>query len=143
MLAVIKRLVDDADFLEVPRDFARNIVVGFGRIQGVATGIIANQPLVKAGVLDIDASDKAARFIRFCNIFNLPVVTLVDIPGFMPGLSQERGGIICHGAKLLFVHATATVPKITVIMRKAHGEPTSPGAAATWARTWSTHGPPT
>ncbi len=121
VLAVIRRLVDDGDFLEVHREFARNIVTGFARIQGVVTGVIANQPLVKAGTLDIDASDKAARFIRFCNVFSLPVVTLVDIPGFLPGLAQERGGIIRHGAKLLFAYAAATVPKITVIMRKAYG----------------------
>ncbi len=121
VLAVIARLVDDADFLEVHREFARNIVTGFGRIQGVVTGIVANQPLVKAGALDIDASDKAARFIRFCNVFSIPVVTLVDIPGFLPGLAQERGGIIRHGAKLLFAYAASTVPKITVIMRKAYG----------------------
>ncbi len=121
VLKVIARLVDDGDFLEVQRDFARNIVVGFGRIQGLVTGIIANQPSVKAGTLDIDASDKAARFIRFCNVFNIPVVTLVDVPGFLPGLAQERGGIIRHGAKMLFAYAAATVPKITVIMRKAYG----------------------
>jgi propionyl-CoA carboxylase beta chain len=121
VLKVIARLVDDGDFLEVQRDFARNIVVGFGRIQGLVTGIIANQPAVKAGTLDIDASDKAARFIRFCNVFNIPVVTLVDVPGFLPGLAQERGGIIRHGAKMLFAYAAATVPKITVIMRKAYG----------------------
>ncbi|ACB76586.1 acyl-CoA carboxylase subunit beta [Opitutus terrae] len=118
---VIARLVDDADFLEVHRDFAKNLVVGFARIQGLVAGIIANNPAVKAGTLDIDSSDKGARFIRFCNVFNIPVVTLVDIPGFMPGLAQERGGIIRHGAKMLFAYASATVPKITVIMRKAYG----------------------
>jgi propionyl-CoA carboxylase beta chain len=118
---VIHRLVDAGDFLEVQREWARNIVVGFARIQGVVIGIIANQPAVKAGTLDIDSSDKGARFIRFCNIFNVPLVTLVDIPGFMPGLAQERGGIIRHGAKMLFAYAAATVPKITVIMRKAYG----------------------
>ncbi len=121
VLKVIARLVDDADFLEVQKDFAKNIVVGLGRIQGVVVGIIANQPAVKAGTLDIDSSDKGARFIRFCNVFNIPVVTLVDVPGFMPGLAQERGGIIRHGAKMLFAYAAATVPKITVIMRKAYG----------------------
>ena len=121
VLQVIGRLVDDGDFLEVHRDFAKNIVVGFGRIQGLLVGVIANQPAVKAGTLDIDSSDKGARFIRFCNVFNIPVVTLVDIPGFMPGLAQERGGIIRHGAKMLFAYAAATVPKITVIMRKAYG----------------------
>ncbi len=118
---VIARLVDNGDFLEVQRDFAKNIVVGFCRIQGIVTGIIANQPTVKAGTLDIDSSDKGARFIRFCNVFNIPIVTLVDVPGFMPGIQQERGGIIRHGAKMLFAYAAATVPKITVIMRKAYG----------------------
>lgn len=121
VLKVIARLVDGADFLEVQKDFARNIVVGFGRIQGIVTGFIANQPAVKAGTLDIDASDKSARFIRFCNIFNIPIVNLVDVPGFLPGIAQERGGIIRHGAKMLFAYAAATVPKITVIMRKAYG----------------------
>jgi propionyl-CoA carboxylase beta chain len=120
-LAVIHRLVDDADFLEVQMDFAKNIIVGFARIQGVVVGIVANQPKVKAGTLDIDASDKSARFIRFCNIFNIPIVTLVDVPGFLPGVQQERGGIIRHGAKMLFAYAAATVPLITVIMRKAYG----------------------
>lgn len=121
VLQVISLLVDDADFLEVQRDFAPNIVVGFGRIQGVVVGIIGNQPKVKAGTLDIDASDKSSRFIRFCNIFNIPIVNLVDVPGFLPGVAQERGGIIRHGAKMLFAYAAATVPKITVIMRKAYG----------------------
>jgi propionyl-CoA carboxylase beta chain len=118
---VIHRLVDDGDFLEVHADFAKNIVVGFCRIQGIVTGIVANQPAVKAGTLDIDASDKGARFIRFCNIFNIPILTLVDVPGFLPGVAQERGGIIRHGAKMLFAYAAATVPKITVILRKAYG----------------------
>lgn len=118
---VIRRLVDNADFLEVQMDFAKNIVVGFARIQGIVVGIIANQSTVKAGALDIDASDKAARFIRFCNIFNTPIVTLVDTGGFLPGVAQERGGIIRHGAKMLFAYGAATVPKITVIMRKAYG----------------------
>ena len=118
---VIALLVDGADFLEVHREWAKNLVVGFARIEGIVVGIIANQPMVKAGTLDIDSSDKGARFIRFCNVFNIPVVTLVDIPGFMPGLAQERGGIIRHGAKMLFAYASATVPKITVIMRKAYG----------------------
>ncbi len=121
VLKVIELLVDDADFLEVQKDFAKNLVVGFGRVQGIVVGIIANQPAVKAGTLDIDSSDKGARFIRLCNVFNIPLVTLVDIPGFMPGVAQERGGIIRHGAKMLFAYAAATVPKITVIMRKAYG----------------------
>ena len=118
---VIKRLVDNGDYLEVQKDFAKNMVVCFSRIQGMVVGIIANQPNFKAGTIDIDASDKAARFIRFCNAFNIPVVTLVDVPGFLPGLNQERGGIIRHGAKMLFAYSAATVPKITVIMRKAYG----------------------
>ncbi len=118
---VIARLVDAADFLEVHQAWARNIIVGFGRVQGISIGIIANNPQVKAGTLDIDSSDKSARFIRFCNVFNIPIVTLVDVPGFMPGVQQERGGIIRHGAKMLFAYAAATVPKITVIMRKAYG----------------------
>ncbi len=118
---VIARLVDDGDFLEVHKEWAKNIVVGFARIEGLVVGIISNQPMVKAGTLDIDSSDKGARFIRFCNVFNIPVVTLVDIPGFMPGAAQERGGIIRHGAKMLFAYASATVPKITIIMRKAYG----------------------
>ncbi len=118
---VIAALVDGGDFLEVQADFAKNLCVGFARIHGMVVGLIANQPLFKAGVLDVDSSDKGARFIRFCNAFNIPIVTLVDIPGFMPGLAQERGGIIRHGAKMLFAYAAATVPKITVILRKAYG----------------------
>ncbi len=119
--AVIRRLVDDTEFFEVQMNWAKNIVVGFARIQGAVVGIIANQPMVKAGTLDIDASDKGSRFIRFCNTFNIPIVTLVDTGGFLPGKAQERGGIIRHGAKMLFAYASATVPKITVIMRKAYG----------------------
>jgi propionyl-CoA carboxylase beta chain len=118
---VIGRLVDNGDLLEVHAEWARNIVIGLARIQGIVVGIVANNPAVKAGTLDIDSSDKAARFIRFCNVFNIPLVTLVDIPGFMPGVQQERGGIIRHGAKMLFAYASATVPKITVILRKAYG----------------------
>ena len=118
---VIELLVDDADFFEIMPDFARNIVVGYARICGVIVGIVANQPNFKAGTLDIDASDKGARFIRTCNIYNVPIVSLVDVPGFMPGLAQERGGIIRHGAKMLFAYAASTVPKITLIMRKAYG----------------------
>jgi len=118
---VINRLVDGGDFLEVHRDFAKNIVVGFGRVQGIVAGFVANNPAQKAGALDIDSSDKAARFIRFCNVFNIPIVTLVDVPGFLPGVAQERGGIIRHGAKMLFAYAAATVPKLTFIMRKAYG----------------------
>jgi propionyl-CoA carboxylase beta chain len=118
---VIARLVDNGELLEVQSEWAKNLVIGFARIQGVVVGIVANNPGVKAGTLDIDSSDKGARFIRFCNVFNIPLVTLVDIPGFMPGLQQERGGIIRHGAKMLFAYASATVPKITVILRKAYG----------------------
>ena len=121
MHEVIRRIVDDGDFLEVQALYAENMIVGFGRVLGRPVGIIANQPLVKAGCLDIDASDKASRFIRFCNAFNIPLVTLVDVPGFMPGLEQEYGGIIRHGAKLLFAYSAATVPKITIILRKAYG----------------------
>jgi propionyl-CoA carboxylase beta chain len=118
---VIGRLVDNGDLLEVQAEWARNLVIGLARIQGIVVGIVANNPGVKAGTLDIDSSDKGARFIRFCNVFNIPLVTLVDIPGFMPGIQQERGGIIRHGAKMLFAYAAATVPKITVILRKAYG----------------------
>ena len=118
---VITRLVDRADFLEVQAEFARNVVVGFGRVRGRTAGLIANQPAVLAGALDIDASDKAAAFVRFCNAFNIPLITLVDIPGFLPGVQQEYGGIIRHGAKLLFAYSAATVPKVTVILRKAYG----------------------
>jgi methylmalonyl-CoA carboxyltransferase large subunit len=118
---VIARVVDRADFLEVHAEFARNVVVGFGRIRGRTVGVVANQPCVLAGALDIDASDKASAFVRFCNAFNIPLVTFVDIPGFLPGVEQEYGGIIRHGAKLLFAYSAATVPKITVILRKAYG----------------------
>ena len=118
---VITRIVDRADFLEIHSEFARNVVIGFGRMNGRSVGLVANQPSVLAGALDIDGSDKAAAFVRFCNAFNIPLVTLVDIPGFLPGIDQEYGGIIRHGAKLLFAYSAATVPKITVILRKAYG----------------------
>ncbi|MDR3437054.1 acyl-CoA carboxylase subunit beta [Telmatospirillum sp.] len=118
---IITRIVDHQDFLEIQPGFAPNIVIGFGRIQGRAIGIIANQPNALAGALNIDASDKSARFVRFCNAFNIPLVTFVDVPGFMPGVEQEYGGIIRHGAKMLFAYSAASVPKITVIMRKAFG----------------------
>ncbi len=121
MHEVIKRVVDDGAFLEVHRDFAPNILVGFSRLGGHAVGIVANQPAVLAGVLDIDASVKAGRFVRFCDAFNVPLVTFEDVPGFLPGLTQEHGGIIRHGAKLLFAYCEATVPKLTVITRKAYG----------------------
>jgi methylmalonyl-CoA carboxyltransferase large subunit len=118
---VIGNIIDNADFMEVQSSFAPNIVIGFARIQGRAIGIVANQPNVLAGVLDINASDKAARFIRFCNAFNIPLITFVDVPGFLPGVEQEYGGIIRHGAKMLFAYSAATVPKITVVLRKAYG----------------------
>jgi propionyl-CoA carboxylase beta chain len=113
--------VDDGDFFELQPLFAPNIVTGFGRISGRSVGIVANQPNRLAGVLDIDASRKAARFVRFCDAFNIPLITFVDVPGFLPGTAQEYGGIIKHGAKLLYAFAEATVPKITVITRKAYG----------------------
>ncbi len=121
MHGVIGREVDEGAFLEVHRGYAENIVVGFARLGGRPVGIVANQPAVLAGVLDINASLKAARFIRFCDCFNLPVVTFVDVPGFLPGVAQAHGGIIKHGAKLLFAYCEATVPKLTVITRKAYG----------------------
>ncbi len=120
-MEVITRLVDGGKVLEVQKEWARNVLCAFGRINGIVTGIVANQSTVKAGALDIDAADKAARFIRVCNVFNIPLVCLVDVPGFLPGLQQERHGIIRHGAKMLFAWASATVPKITVIMRRAYG----------------------
>ena len=118
---VIGGIVDDGKFLEVHADYAKNIVVGFARFNGQAVGIVANQPKVLAGVLDINSSRKAARFVRFCDAFNIPLVTLVDVPGFLPGSQQEYGGIILHGAKLLYAYGEATVPKITVVLRKAYG----------------------
>jgi propionyl-CoA carboxylase beta chain len=118
---VIRRVVDDAGFLEVQRGFADNMVIGFARLGGRPVGVVANQPAVLAGVLDIGASAKAARFIRFCDCFNIPLVTFVDVPGFLPGIGQEHGGIIRHGAKLLYAYCEATVPKLTVITRKAYG----------------------
>jgi propionyl-CoA carboxylase beta chain len=121
MLDLIHAVVDDGAFLEVHRHYAKNIVVGFARLGGRSVGIVANQPAVLAGTLDIDASVKAARFVRFCDAFNIPLVTFEDVPGFLPGTRQEYGGIIRHGAKLLFAFAEATVPKVTVITRKAYG----------------------
>ena len=118
---VIRRVVDDGVFLEIHRDFAGNLLVGFARFGGRPVGVIANQPAVLAGVLDINASLKGARFIRFCDAFNIPLVTFEDVPGFLPGVAQEHGGIIKHGAKLLFAYCEATVPKLTVIVRKAYG----------------------
>ena len=121
MKELILKMVDEADFFEISPDYAKNIVCGFARLDGQPVGIVANQPQVLAGVLDIDASRKAARFVRFCDAFEFPLITLVDVPGFMPGTRQEQGGLIRHGAKLLFAFAEATVPKITLITRKAYG----------------------
>lgn len=118
---IIRSVSDGSEFVEVMELFAGNIVVGFGRINGEAVGFVANQPLVMAGVLDCDSSDKAARFIRFCDSFNIPIVTLEDLPGYLPGVDQEHAGVIRHGAKLLYAYSEATVPKITVILRKAYG----------------------
>jgi propionyl-CoA carboxylase beta chain len=121
MHEVIKRVVDDGEFYEVQREYAENIICGFAHLGGFSIGVVANQPAVLAGVLDINASLKAARFIRFCDAFNIPLVTFEDVPGFLPGVAQEHGGIIKHGAKLLFAYCEATVPKLTVITRKAYG----------------------
>jgi acetyl-CoA carboxylase carboxyltransferase component len=118
---VIRAIVDDSDFFEVMELFAPNVVIGFARMNGETIGIVANQPLVLTGVLDVDSSDKAARFIRLCDAFNIPLLTLVDIPGYLPGVDQEHSGVIRHGAKILYAYSEATVPKITVIMRKAYG----------------------
>ena len=118
---VIHSIVDYNEFLEVQRNYAQNIITGFARFNGISTGVVANQPNYLAGVLDINASRKAARFVRFCDAFNIPIVTLVDVPGFLPGTTQEYGGIITHGAKLLFAYGEATVPKVTVILRKSYG----------------------
>jgi len=118
---VIRRVVDREDFMEVQEHFAPNLIVGFARIEGSTIGVVANNPGHKAGVLDIDSSVKGAKFIRFCNAFNIPLVTFVDVPGFMPGVEQEYGGIIRHGAKMLFAYGAATVPKITIVVRKAYG----------------------
>jgi len=121
MKELILKVVDEADFFEISSEWAKNIICGFARMDGESVGIVANQPQVLAGVLDIDASRKAARFVRFCDAFNIPIITLVDVPGFMPGTKQEYGGLIKHGAKLLFAYAEATVPKVTLITRKAYG----------------------
>jgi len=121
MHELIRKVADEGDFFEIQPGFAKNIITGFARIDGATIGIVANQPMVLAGCLDIDSSRKAARFVRFCDCFNIPIVTFVDVPGFLPGTQQEYGGIIKHGAKLLFAFAEATVPKVTVITRKAYG----------------------
>jgi len=121
MKEVIRRVVDDGDFFEVQAHWAQNIVVGFARLGGFSVGIVAQQPMILAGVLDIDSSTKAARFVRFCDCFNIPIITFEDVPGFLPGVTQEHGGIIRNGAKLLYAYCEATVPKITIITRKAYG----------------------
>lgn len=118
---VIRAITDDSDFFEVMEKFAGNIVIGYGKINGQTVGFVANQPLVMAGVLDCDSSDKAARFIRYCDSFNIPIVTLEDLPGYLPGVDQEHAGVIRHGAKILYAYSEATVPRITVILRKAYG----------------------
>jgi propionyl-CoA carboxylase beta chain len=121
MKELIAKVVDEGDFFEIQPTHAGNILCGFGRIEGRTVGIVANQPMVLAGVLDINSSKKAARFVRFCDAFEIPIITFVDVPGFLPGTSQEHNGIIKHGAKLLFAYGEATVPKITIITRKAYG----------------------
>jgi acetyl-CoA carboxylase carboxyltransferase component len=118
---VVKAIADNSDFLEIQEMWAMNIVIGFGRINGQTCGFVCNQPLVLAGVLDVDSSDKAARFIRYCDAFNIPIITLVDLPGYLPGVDQEHAGVIRHGAKILYAYSEATVPKLTVIIRKAYG----------------------
>jgi len=118
---VIRAIVDNSDFFEIMELYAKNIVIGFGRMGGRTTGFVANQPLEMAGVLDVDSSDKAARFIRYCDAFNIPIITLVDLPGYLPGVDQEHAGVIRHGAKILYAYSEATVPKLTVILRKAYG----------------------
>lgn len=118
---VLKAIVDDSDFFEIQENWAANMVIGFGRLNGETVGFVCNQPLVLAGVLDVDSSDKAARFIRYCDAFNIPIITLVDLPGYLPGIDQEHAGVIRHGAKVLYSYSEATVPKISVILRKAYG----------------------
>ncbi len=118
---VIRSIVDDSDFFEIQKNWALNMVIGFGRMNGETCGFVCNQPLVLAGVLDVDSSDKAARFIRYCDSFNIPIITLVDLPGYLPGVDQEHAGVIRHGAKVLYAYSEATVPKLTVILRKAYG----------------------
>jgi len=121
MKELIVKIADEGDFMELQEEFAKNIVTGFIRLEGSTVGVVANQPMVLAGCLDIDSAHKAARFVRFCDAFNIPILTFVDVPGFLPGTAQEYSGIIKHGAKLLFAVAEATVPKVTVITRKAYG----------------------
>jgi acetyl-CoA carboxylase carboxyltransferase component len=142
MTGVVEMVVDDGDFFQVHRHWARNIVVGFARLDGHPVGVVGNNPAVLAGTLDIDASVKAARFVRFCDAFNIPVVSFVDVPGFLPGVEQEHGGIIRHGAKLLYAYCEATVPRVTVITRKAYGGAylvmNSRGVGADLAFAWPT-----
>jgi propionyl-CoA carboxylase beta chain len=121
MHELIRKTADEGDFYEIQKDYAKNILTGFIRLEGETVGVVANQPMVLAGCLDIDSSRKAARFVRFCDCFSIPILTFVDVPGFLPGTSQEYGGVIKHGAKLLFAFGEATVPKVTVITRKAYG----------------------
>jgi propionyl-CoA carboxylase beta chain len=121
MKELIEKVADEGDFFEIGEAFGKNIITGFGRIDGATVGFVANQPMSLAGVLDIDASRKAGRFVRFCDAFGIPIVTFVDVPGFLPGTRQEQGGLIKHGAKLLFAYGEATVPKVTVVTRKAYG----------------------
>ena len=121
MKELILKIADEGDFYEIQQEFAKNIITGFIRLEGQSVGVVANQPMVLAGCLDIDSSRKAARFVRFCDAFEIPILTLVDVPGFLPGTGQEYGGVIKHGAKLLFAYGEATVPKVTVITRKAYG----------------------
>ena len=121
MKELILKLADEGDFYEIQEEFAKNIITGFIRLEGRTVGVVANQPMVLAGCLDIDSSRKAARFVRFCDAFEIPILTLVDVPGFLPGTGQEFGGVIKHGAKLLFAYGEATVPMVTVITRKAYG----------------------
>ena len=121
MKELIHKVADEGDFYEIQEDYAKNIITGFMRLEGQTVGVVANQPMVLAGCLDIDSSRKAARFVRFCDCFEIPILTLVDVPGFLPGTTQEYGGVIKHGAKLLFAYGEATVPKVTVITRKAYG----------------------
>ena len=121
MKELIEKVADEGDFYEIQENFAKNIITGFIRLEGQTVGVVANQPMVLAGVLDIDSSRKAARFVRFCDCFEIPILTLVDVPGFLPGTKQEYDGVIKHGAKLLFAYGEATVPKVTVITRKAYG----------------------
>ncbi|RME96684.1 MAG: methylmalonyl-CoA carboxyltransferase, partial [Alphaproteobacteria bacterium] len=121
MKELILKVADEGDFYEIQAEFAKNIITGFIRLEGQTVGVVANQPMVLAGCLDIDSSRKAARFVRFCDAFEIPILTFVDVPGFLPGTAQEYGGVIKHGAKLLFAYGEATVPKVTVITRKAYG----------------------